>query len=93
MAYGVLVVGVVVLVLLVATLKSAVHVVREGRIEALLVFGQMQAVLEPGLNVVPPFVSTTYPIDPRTARMDTGEETVAVPAEFEEEIRSASEDR
>lgn len=84
------VIGVVLLLLTVVTLFSSVQIVEEGQLEALLVFGEMQAVLEPGLDFVPPFVSTTYPIDPQTMTMDAGEETIQVPAEFEQDVREGA---
>ena len=87
---GVFVVSVVLLVLLAVTIYSTVEIVEEGPPVALLVFGEMQAVLEPGLNFVPPFVSTIYPIDPKTMTIETGEQGVQVPEEFEADVREAA---
>lgn len=77
----------VVLVVIVLAVYSSIRVVEEGTLEALLVFGKMEGVLRPGLNVVPPFVSKTCPIDPRTMMMDTGDDAVAIPEEFEDDVR------
>lgn len=83
-------IGLAMLATLLVAVYSAVHVVEEGDLEALLVLGEMQTVLRPGLNVVPPFLSTTYPIDPSTMTMDRGDRRVDVPAEFEDEVREAA---
>lgn len=91
MSYIFFVTGVLILALALVTVYSGVHVVEEGNLEALLVFGQMQRVLRPGLNVAPPFVSTTYPIDPGTMTIDKGAERVDVPEEFEAEVRAAAD--
>lgn len=69
---------------------SSVRIVDEGELEALFVFGRMEAVLQPGLNVVPPLVSKTYPIDPRTTTIDRGDRRVEIPTEFEAEVREAA---
>jgi len=84
-----LVMGAVLLVLLLVTAYSSVTVVREGEIEALFTFGEMEAVLYPGLNFVPPYVSNTYPIDTDDMTVDTGDGYVSVPQEFRQEIRKS----
>jgi regulator of protease activity HflC (stomatin/prohibitin superfamily) len=38
--------------------------------EALTVFGEYRKLLEPGINIIPPFVSRTYPFDMRTQTID-----------------------
>jgi regulator of protease activity HflC (stomatin/prohibitin superfamily) len=38
--------------------------------EALTVFGEFRGLLEPGINIIPPFVSRTYRFDMRTQTMD-----------------------
>lgn len=81
------IIGVLILGIATMTVYSSFHVVEEGDVEALLVFGQMKTVLHPGINFVPPFVSRTYPIDPRTMLVDTGHERVDVPDEFEDDVR------
>lgn len=55
-----------VLVLLIATVLSAVETVPPHEQRALTVFGEYQRMLQPGLHFVPPFVSRTYPVDVRT---------------------------
>lgn len=54
-------VGLVVLIVLIATLLSAIEIVDEDEPKALFVFGEFQTVLEPGLNFIPPFVSYVKP--------------------------------
>ncbi|RKD94034.1 SPFH domain-containing protein [Halopiger aswanensis] len=80
---------------LLLTIAGAVYdglqTVEEGELKALLVFGEMEAVLEPGLSFVPPFVSKTYPIDPQTMTIDTDDDRIAVPAEFESAVQAATE--
>lgn len=93
MAFTTGIVGVVVLVFGLLAAYSSVRVVEEGGTEALVVFGKTKAVLRPGLNFVPPFVSRTYPIDPQTMTMDKGGEQVDVPAEFENVVREAADFR
>ncbi|MFC6827089.1 SPFH domain-containing protein [Halopelagius fulvigenes] len=66
----IVVVGAVVLALAVATLYSAVEFVQAYERRALTVFGRYRELLEPGLNVVPPFVSKTYAFDMRTQTLD-----------------------
>lgn len=84
-------VGVVVLVFGLSAVYSSVRIVEEGETEALLVFGQTKAVLYPGLNFVPPFVSKTYPIDPQTMTMERGGRQVDVPAKFETAVREVED--
>lgn len=84
-----LVVGGVFLVLLGVTMYKSIHVVEEGELEALLVFGEMDAVLEPGLNFIPPFVSKVYPIDIGEMVMETGDGTKNIPQEYIQEIRKS----
>ena len=62
--------GLVVLGLAVATVYSAVEIVDAYEKEALTVFGEYRRLLDPGLSVVPPFVSRTYPFDLRTQTLD-----------------------
>jgi regulator of protease activity HflC (stomatin/prohibitin superfamily) len=63
-------VGVLALVLLVATVFSAVEIVNAYEKRALTVFGEYRGLLEPGLNVVPPFVSRAYTFDMRTQTLN-----------------------
>ena len=64
------VVGLVALALAAATVYSAVEIVTAYEKRALTVFGEYRRLLEPGLSVVPPFVSKTYPFDMRTQTLD-----------------------
>ncbi|MGQ4556519.1 SPFH domain-containing protein [Halobellus sp. GM3] len=63
-------VGLVALALAIATVYSAVEIVNAYEKRALTVFGEYRKLLEPGLNVVPPFVSKTYTFDMRTQTFD-----------------------
>lgn len=71
------------------TVYSSIHRIEEGDLGALLMFGRMQRVLQPGLHFAWPFFSETYPIDQQTMTIDKGDERVAVPERFEEEVRKA----
>ena len=51
------IVGLLALALAIATLVSAVEIVNAYEKRALTVFGEYRKLLEPGLNLVPPFVS------------------------------------
>ncbi len=77
---AVAVVGLTLLVLLVVAVSSAVTVVAANERYVLTVLGETRGVLEPGLNVVPPFVSQTY-------RFEMGDRRL----EFETEALSADE--
>lgn len=85
-----MVIGAVFLALLVVVTASAIVTVEEGAPQALLVFGEMRAVLEPGLHVVPPFVSTTYPIDTASETIEKGDASVPIPEAFSEDVREVS---
>ena len=67
-----LVYGVAALAVLVAavTVVSAVEIVDAYDKEALTVFGEFRKLLEPGVHLVPPFVSRTYAFDMRTQTID-----------------------
>ena len=62
--------GVVVLALAIATVYSTVEIVNAYEKRALTVFGAYRRLLDPGLSVVPPFVSKTYTFDMRTQTLD-----------------------
>lgn len=63
-------VGVLAVLLAAITLMSAFEVVEAYERRPLTVFGEYRRVLEPGLHVIPPFVSRTYPFDMRTQTID-----------------------
>jgi regulator of protease activity HflC (stomatin/prohibitin superfamily) len=62
--------GLALLVIAIAAVASAVEIVEAYEKQALTVFGEFRELLEPGLHVVPPFVSRTYPFDMRTQTID-----------------------
>ncbi|MDB2244179.1 SPFH/Band 7/PHB domain protein [Halorubrum ezzemoulense] len=64
--------GVAALAVLLAavTVVSAVEIVDAYDKEALTVFGEYRELLEPGVHLIPPFVSRTYPFDMRTQTID-----------------------
>ncbi|WP_206425042.1 SPFH domain-containing protein [Halosimplex salinum] len=64
------VVGALLLLIAVAAVYSAVEIVEAYEKEALTVFGEYRDLLEPGIHVIPPFVSRTYPFDMRTQTID-----------------------
>ncbi|RQG90571.1 SPFH domain-containing protein [Natrarchaeobius chitinivorans] len=65
-----LIVGALALLLVVATVWSMVEIVDAYNRGALTVFGEYRKLLQPGLNVVPPFVSRVYTFDMRTQTID-----------------------
>ncbi|SFS69221.1 SPFH domain-containing protein [Halostagnicola kamekurae] len=65
-----LVIGALVLVVVIASLLSAVEIVDAYEKRALTVFGEYRKLLEPGINIIPPFVSRTYRFDMRTQTLD-----------------------
>jgi regulator of protease activity HflC (stomatin/prohibitin superfamily) len=64
------IVGLLALVLAAATVYSTVEIVNAYEKRALTVFGEYRRLLEPGITVVPPFVSKTYTFDMRTQTLD-----------------------
>ncbi|OLZ41258.1 phosphoesterase [Natrinema saccharevitans] len=65
-----LLIGAVVLLLVVITVWQMVEIVDAYDRAALTVFGEYRKLLEPGLNIVPPFVSRIYTFDMRTQTLD-----------------------
>ncbi|SFH77373.1 SPFH domain / Band 7 family protein, partial [Halorubrum aquaticum] len=63
-------VGVLAVLLALVTVASAVEVVDAYDKEALTVFGEYRRLLEPGVHLIPPFVSRTYAFDMRTQTLD-----------------------
>jgi len=63
-------VGLLAIVVLGVTVASAVEIVEAYEKRALTVFGEYRKLLEPGLTLVPPFVSRTYTFDMRTRTID-----------------------
>ncbi|NIB98705.1 SPFH domain-containing protein [Halobacterium sp. R2-5] len=64
------VVGLLVLLLLAVVVYETVEIVDAYEKKALTVFGEYRGLLEPGINIVPPFVARTYPFDMRTQTID-----------------------
>src|SRR6056297_2586662 len=62
--------GALVLVVVVVTIWQMVQFVDAYDREALTVFGEYRGLLNPGLNIIPPFVSRTYRFDMRTQTID-----------------------
>ncbi|GAA0650053.1 SPFH domain-containing protein [Salarchaeum japonicum] len=62
--------GALLLVLAAATVTASVEVVQAYEKAALTVFGEYRGLLDPGIHVVPPFVSHTYAFDMRTQTLD-----------------------
>ncbi|WP_254763920.1 SPFH domain-containing protein [Natrinema marinum] len=65
-----LIAGAVVLLLVAVTVWQMVEIVDAYDKAALTVFGDYRGLLEPGLNIVPPFVSRIYTFDMRTQTID-----------------------
>ncbi|MFC6769675.1 SPFH domain-containing protein [Natrinema soli] len=65
-----LLVGAIGLLLVVITVWQMVEIVDAYDRAALTVFGEYRKLLEPGLNIVPPFVSRIYTFDMRTQTLD-----------------------
>ncbi len=64
------IVGLLVLILAVATVYSMVEITDAYDKKALTVFGEYKRLLNPGLTIIPPFVSRTYAFDMRTQTLD-----------------------
>ena len=63
-------VGLLFLFVVVVVIWQTVEIVDAYEKEALTVFGEYRKLLEPGFNIIPPFVSRTYPFDMRTQTLD-----------------------
>ena len=63
-------VGLAVLVLAIIVIWQAIEVVYAFEKGALTVFGEYRTLLDPGLNLVPPFVSQVHRFDMRTQTLD-----------------------
>lgn len=80
-------VGVILMVVALVVVYSSVNIVEEGDLQALLIFGEYRMVLEPGINFVPPFISTTYPIDPNQMMIEKDNGSVPLPEESRERVK------
>jgi len=65
-----LVISALVFVVVIAALLSAVEIVNAYERRALTVFGEYRKLLQPGISIIPPFVSRTYVFDMRTQTLD-----------------------
>ena len=63
-------VGLLFLFFAIIVVWQTVEIVDAYEKEALTVFGEYRKLLEPGFNIIPPFVSRTYPFDMRTQTLD-----------------------
>ncbi len=63
-------VGLLFLFLVMVTIWQTVEIVDAYEKKALTVFGEYRKLLQPGFNIIPPFVSRTYPFDMRTQTLD-----------------------
>jgi len=68
--FGLVSVGLLFLLLVVVTLWQSFAIVDAYEKEALTVFGEYRKLLEPGINLIPPFVSRTHAFDMRTQTLD-----------------------
>ena len=68
--FGLLSIGLLFLMLVVITLWQSFAIVDAYEKEALTVFGEYRKLLEPGINIIPPFISRTYAFDMRTQTLD-----------------------
>jgi regulator of protease activity HflC (stomatin/prohibitin superfamily) len=67
---GPAVIGLLFLVVAIVAVYQAIVIVDAYEKKALTVFGEYRKLLEPGINIVPPFVSRTYTFDMRTQTLD-----------------------
>ncbi|MDR5671792.1 Membrane protease subunit, stomatin/prohibitin-like protein [Halalkaliarchaeum sp. AArc-CO] len=67
---GAATIGLLFLLLVVIVIWQSVEIVDAYEKKALTVFGEYRKLLEPGFNIIPPFVSRTYPFDMRTQTLD-----------------------
>ncbi|WP_123619390.1 SPFH domain-containing protein [Halorubrum sp. CSM-61] len=70
LGFGLVSVGLLFLLLVVVTLWQSFEIVDAYEKKTLTVFGEYRKLLEPGINLIPPFVSRTYPFDMRTQTLD-----------------------
>ena len=68
--FGLVSIGLLFLMLVVITLWQSFVIVDAYEKKTLTVFGEYRKLLEPGINIIPPFVSRTYPFDMRTQTLD-----------------------
>jgi regulator of protease activity HflC (stomatin/prohibitin superfamily) len=64
------IVALVVLAIAIVAVYQSVEIVNAYEKRALTVFGEYRRLLEPGISLIPPFVSRTYAFDMRTQTLD-----------------------
>ena len=62
--------GLALLGVAIATVADSIEIAQAYEKRALTVFGEMKGLLDPGIHIVPPFVSKSYPFDLRTEALD-----------------------
>ena len=67
---GAAAIGILFLLVAIVAVYQAIVIVDAYEKKALTVFGEYRKLLEPGINIVPPFVSRTYTFDMRTQTLD-----------------------
>mgnify|MGYP000662718576 FL=1 len=70
LGFGLVSIGLLFLLLVVITLWQSFEIVDAYEKKTLTVFGEYRKLLEPGINLIPPFVSRTYAFDMRTQTLD-----------------------
>ncbi len=70
LGFSALTIGLLFLLLVVVAVWQSVEIVDAYEKKTLTVFGEYRQLLEPGINIIPPFVSRTYPFDMRTQTLD-----------------------
>lgn len=71
-------IGVITLIVAIGGIYSSIRIVDEHEKHALTVFGEYRKLLNPGVNFVPPFISSTYPFNMQTQTIDIpAQETLA----------------
>ncbi|MFC6615182.1 SPFH domain-containing protein [Halopenitus salinus] len=68
--FGLAPIGLLFLVLVLVAIWQSIEIVDAYEKKALTVFGEYRQLLEPGINIIPPFVSRTYAFDMRTQTLD-----------------------
>ncbi|MFB6234092.1 MAG: SPFH domain-containing protein [Halopenitus sp.] len=70
LGFGVAAIGLLFLLLIIVAVWQSVEIVDAYEKEALTVFGEYRKLLQPGISIIPPFVSRTYAFDMRTQTLD-----------------------
>lgn len=85
MVYAILITGLLVVVFLLGF--GSLHQVPADEIQALVIFGEVRAILAPGKrHFVPPLLAKTYEIDTESYTIEKDGERIDVPEKFEHTI-------